>query len=182
MRISTLGLSKTDVLIGLYNNAACNGEAFTTGGLARPTQKAGSSSPDIIETFILKQFASGKTYFKYVDFGMGPRPLMVDLSSDEFDPELYDHYHGEGIAEKTITLLRKEKLATFRGSALEPYLGWLFLTTPTVSNKNDPSKLEKPALLSGWVVVTTTEAHNTSTEKDVEIVLELKKKKPLVLA
>jgi hypothetical protein len=88
--IDISGLSKTDVLMALYNAATPRGAGFLQYDPAPLTKDEAESLMD-------------RPYFDYVK----GRVLKVDLDRDSFDPRLYNRDNGDGTAERAIAVLRE---------------------------------------------------------------------------
>ena len=105
MKVNIEGLSTSDVLLALYNNAGFKGTGFSN--QSNMMQLLFSMAPKGRLARAKELIRDSKNYyFDYVDLGAGPRPLKVDLSNNEFDPHLFDRDHGIGAAEKAISDLR----------------------------------------------------------------------------
>lgn len=84
--INISGISKAKVLAALYNNSKPMGRGMLHYDPAMMTEGEAEE--------LLKQ----ESYFDYIK----GRVMKVDLSTDEFDPFLYDRDNGEGAAEEAI--------------------------------------------------------------------------------
>lgn len=101
------GIPKAIVLLALYNNALSNGKVFE-GRTEIEKIKSFHEGGSLMEAEALIQ--RGQRYFDYVDLGSGDQPLKVTLRETEFWPDDYNRYHGEGLAERTISALRSEMI------------------------------------------------------------------------
>ena len=85
------GLDKARVLKALYDHSHPQGFGFLQAG----------------KTVTLEECAKLLEEHTYFDY-LGGRVLKVDLSSDEFDPRLYDLDCGEGAAQRAVDSIRDE--------------------------------------------------------------------------
>jgi hypothetical protein len=100
------GLDKAAVLAALFNASSCTGSRFKQTGNGPEIM-----SIDDARAFIQQQanvYSSGLEFLEV--FG---RPIMVNLSNDNFVPWLYDRENGEaGLAEQVVSQLREPEQAT----------------------------------------------------------------------
>ena len=85
--INIKGINKAEVLKRLYDNSQPLGMGFLQA-------EAGNMSIEEAESIIRNN--------KDFDYLKG-RVMKVDLSSDEFDPWLYDRDNGQGAAKKALS-------------------------------------------------------------------------------
>lgn len=144
MKISIVGLNKTDVLLALYNNALCGGEVYKD----QPYMKimTGIAPPGTLEDAIKLMDVSSKSekfYFGSIDLGGGIRALEVDLGGIDFDPKNYDNCHGKERAKKVIESLRDQILnvtKNFEKESIDQLLYFLSLKSKEEEKKNgEPS-------------------------------------------
>lgn len=95
MRISIEGLSRAEVLAGLFNAARPQGLGFLHYDKKPMTAEAA------------QKLLEGGTSFDYIQ----GRVMKLNLDSDtDFDPRLYDRDNGEGAAQQVIDAIRSGKV------------------------------------------------------------------------
>jgi hypothetical protein len=92
--IDISGLSKAEVLAALYNAASSAGKGFLTAAVSSQGEMTVRQASELLRQ---------RTSFDWLN----GRSFKIDLSSDTFEPWLYDRDNGgEGTAEKIIEQLR----------------------------------------------------------------------------
>ena len=136
--VEIVGLSKTDVLLALYDHAKFAGKAFQTQPMLKiMANMAPQGNRAMAEKLVNEAFCNDNFYFDYIDLGAGPRPIKTDLSGFEFDSTQYDYYHGDkGYAASIINQLRAAYVRQFKNKPKDSFAYLLSQIGSAVISKN----------------------------------------------
>lgn len=146
MKIILAGISRTNTLIALYNNAKSLESELS--GITRGVEPISElvSRVKLISENAKKEIEKcnkkKEYYFDRIDLGAGERDLKVNLTSFELDPTAYDSINGKGLAAKVIKDLRITTINEYKKAPKDSFAYLLAQTGLGILDKESGNQSE----------------------------------------